>query len=211
MTLFKLNPLLQNSTSFSTFHFSGQSTCGYSVCADIFAFFSDTRLRIQTPKYQDIWDKINQGDSHPLKHGGTSKNPYASIFCSKYSGISDQVKLIEQVTQDQRDGKHPLSKYIVHSITMGSAEDDFSFRFVFQDKEEGAPKVMGSFTSQTGEIYNQKQADIWFGIGFFGTATPSGDRYDKTDDIIHGTYKEICTRDHFIFEASKRKNSPVMS
>ena len=88
---------------------------------------------------------------------------------------------------------------------MGSAEDDFAFRFVFQDKEEGVPKVMGSFTSQMGDVYNQKQADIWFGIGFFGTATPSGDRYDKTHDLICGTYEEIYTRDHFVFEASKRK------
>ena len=150
---------------------------------------------------------MNQGDLHPLKHSATSKNPFISIFCSKYSGISDQLKLIEQVTQDQRDGKHPLSKYIIHSITMGSAEDDFAFHFIFKDKEEGTPKVVGSFTSQTGDVYNQKQADIWFRIGFFGTATPSGDGYDKTHDLICGTYEEICTRDHFIFEASKRKNA----
>ena len=90
---------------------------------------------------------------------------------------------------------------------MGSAKDDFVFHFIFQDKEEGAPKVVGSFTSQMGDIYNQKQADIWFRIGFFGTATPSGYGYDKTHDLIGGTYEEICTRDHFVFEASKRKNT----
>ena len=42
---------------------------------------------------------------------------------------------------------------------------------------------------------------------FFGTTTPSGDGYDKTHHLIHGTYEEICTRDHFVFKASKRKNT----
>ena len=115
------------------------------------------------------------------------------------------MQLIEKVTQNQRDCKHKLSKYIVHSITIGSAEDNFPFCFVFEDKEEGASKVMGSFTSQMGDIYNQKQAEIWFGIGFFGTATPSGNGYDKNHNFTCGTYEEICTRDHFVYESSKRK------
>ena len=88
---------------------------------------------------------------------------------------------------------------------MGSAGDNFTFRFVFEDKEEGTSKVVGSFTSQTGDIYNQKQAEIWFRIGFFRTATPSGNGYDKKHDLNCGTYEEICTRDHFVYESSKRK------
>ena len=162
-------------------------------------------IRLETPRYKDIWRQINIGDSHPLKHGATSKNVYASKFTSKHSGISDQLQLIEKVTQDQRDGKHALSEYVIHSIAMGSAEDNFAFRFVFKDKEEGMSKVVGFFTSQTGDVYNQKQAEIWFGIGFFGTATPSGNGYDKKHDLNHGTYEEICTRDHFMYESSKRK------
>ena len=152
------------------------------MCEDIFKLFSDTRLWIETPRYQDIRRQIKQDDSHPLKHGATSKNPYASKFSSKHSGISDQLKLVEEVTQDQRDGKHALSKYIIHSITMGSA-----FHYVFKDKEEGASKIVGSFTSQMGDVYNQKQAEIWFRISFFGTATPSGNWYDTTHDLSHGT------------------------
>ena len=100
------------------------------MCEDIFKLFSDTRLRIETPRYQDICWQIKQGDSHPLKHRATSKNLYASKFSSKHSGISDQLKLIEEVTQDQRDGKHTLSEYIIHLITMGSAEDNFTFCFI---------------------------------------------------------------------------------
>ena len=111
-------------------NFSGRFACGYSVCEDIFKLFSDKCIRLETPRYEDIWQQINTGDAHPLKHGATSKNVYASKFTSQHSGISDQLQLIENVTQDQRDGKHTLSEYIVHSIAMGSAEDNFAFHFV---------------------------------------------------------------------------------
>ena len=97
---------------------------------------------------------------HPLKHGCTSKNLYAPIFCSKYSGISNQLKLIEQVTQDQRDGKHPLSKYIVHSITMGSQKTTLHFVSSSKIKKRVPPKSWvfsqakwGTFTIRSKPTY----------------------------------------------------------
>ena len=87
------------------------------------------------PQYEDIKQQINTGDTHPLKHGATSKNIYASSFSPEHSGISDQLKLIDKVTQDQRDGEHALSEYIIHLIFMGSAEDKGPGQ-----KKKGLPK-----------------------------------------------------------------------
>ena len=109
------------------------------------------------------------------------------IFVPDHSGISNQLDLINKVTQDHRDGKHALSEHLIHSIFVGLAEDNFAFRFIYVDKEEGVSKVLGSFTSQTGQVYNQKKAEIWFEIGYFGTATPSSNRYDKEEDLPHST------------------------
>ena len=188
-------------------NFSGQSTCRYSVCSDIFHLFSDKHLRQECSQYKDIRQQINTGDTHPLKQGATSKTIYSSIFSPEHSGISDQLELINKVTQDQRDGKHALSEDIVPLIFMGSAEDNFAFHFIYEDKEEGTSKVVGSFTIKMGYAYNEKQAKIWFRIGYFGTATPSSDGYNQKDNLPHSTYEKICTRDHFIHQASKKKNA----
>ena len=177
------------------------------MCSDIFNLFSDRRLRLEGPQYEDIRKQIIAGNTHPLKHGATTKNIHSSIFCPEHSGISNQLDLINKLTQDQRDGKHTLSEHIIHSIFMGAAEDNFAFCFVYKHKEEGVSKVLGSFKSKMGDVYNQKEAEIWFRIGYVGTATPSSNGYDKEQDLPHGTYEEICKRDHFVHQASKKRGT----
>ena len=46
---------------------------------------------------------------------------------------------------------------------MGLAEDNFAFRFIFEDKEEGTSKVVGSFTSQTGTFTIKSK--LRYGLG----------------------------------------------
>ena len=137
---------------------------------------------------------VEIGDQHILKHTpaqGNNQNPYTSIFTTEHCGISDKAKIIKDATSDQREGKIDLSKYIVHSIDISTYNDNFGFEFPYEENEGGKAKVIATFTTKMGKVFEQHKAKAVFRIGYFATLMPYGE--GSSDGKIYGTFDQIQT------------------